>query len=297
MNSRRIIWLLAIGVLCLCACNPEAKWKTEDVEIYMSVKTVSAGFVECSFSTNKEAYYLIAVEEARDDYDPMLHQKQFMMLALDSANKDYITWRNALLKEGEFNVAPFASHALQYGSTDHFFTALIPETEYWVYAFVVNPNTLAPCGKLYLTRVKTTQESVVDVHFAYRVKGNWDYIYPMDSLNNIFVQFPYIATTRDSLELVAEDAYNPQLYFRLWMLNMFINPEQAKVLYGVKAVNNDGIDSHLKFQKGHTYYTGIGGFDGSFKQTTIYKFRWEGEDTEYYFIDTDSTNIANDTIW
>ncbi|MCR5050867.1 MAG: hypothetical protein K6A36_07275 [Paludibacteraceae bacterium] len=297
MSSKYIIGLLLLGIIGMCACNPEAKWKTDDVQIYMTLETVSAGFIECTFSTNKEAYYLIAVEEAKEDYNPLEHQKQFMMLALDSANKEYINWRNSLLKKSEFNIAPFASHALQYGFTDKFFTGLYPDTEYWVYAFVVNPNTLTPSGRLYMMNVKTTRESVVDVHFAYRVKGNWDYIYPMDSTGNIYSQFPYIATTRDSLELVAEGAVDPQFYFMTWMFGLFLYPENASVYYGVKAMNNDGIDSHLSFQNGHTYYTGIGGFDGSFKQTTIYKFKWHGEDTEYYFVDTDKANIAQDTIW
>ena len=284
------------------SCDPEARWETENVDITISVKTVSAGFVECSFTTTKEAYFLIAIEEVREDYNPLAHQKQFMMLALDSANREYINWRHDLLKEGEFNVAPFASHSLQYGSTDHFFTGLLPSVEYWIYAFVVDPSTFKPCGKLHLTRVQTTTESIMDVHFEYRVKGVWDYIYPMDSTGNVFGQFPYIATTRDSLELVEEAANNtlisdPTVFFELWMLKRFASPEKADIFYGVKAVENDGVGSHLFFEEGHTYYTGIGGFDGSFKQLAIYKFKWEGADTELYFHDTDSTNLAIKGGW
>ena len=142
----------------------------------MSIKTVSAGFIECDFSTNVEAYYLIACVEAVEGENPLDHAKQFMTLALDSANVEYLTWRNKLLKEGEFNIAPFASHSLQYGPVTHFFTGLLPESDYWVYAFVVNPQTLQPAGKLYFERVTTLDESIMDVHFEYRIKGRWDYI-------------------------------------------------------------------------------------------------------------------------
>ena len=278
----------------LMACNPEAPWETKKVEIRMNVETVSAGYVECSFSTNKEAYYLIAIEECREGYDPMENQKQFMTLALDKAQVDYIAWREELLEQGEFNIAPFSSHSLQYGTATHFFTGLFPGIDYWIYAFVVNPETMSPAGTLNLVRVTTTAESVVDIHFHYRVKGIWDYAYPLDAQGNINSRFPYIATTRDSIEL-AEDEYwdgDPVYYFRLWMLDQFADPEHANVFYGVKAMENDGSESHAIFENGHMYYTAIGGYDGNFKQLAIYKFTWQGAETDLYFRDTDSANLV-----
>ncbi len=286
----RIILLL---IFAAYGCRPEAKWTTEtDVQIKMDINIVSAGYVECTFSTNKDTYYLIAIEEARENYDPITHQKQFMMLALDSANVDYLAWRNNLYRKGEFNVASFASHSLQYGTTKHYFTGLYPDRDYWVYAFVVNPITLEPVGKLNLVLIHTTEESIVDIHFEYRVKGNWDYIYPVDSLGNILSNFPYIATTRDSLER-SEYGFSIPIVLINWMAECFINPQSADPHYGVTAMENDGDRSHLVFEEGHTYYTGICGFDGLFKQATIYKFVWNGEDTQYLFVDTDSANIIN----
>lgn len=297
--NRKILYLLFI-LMGFIACNPEARYTTEDVEIEMSIKTVSAGFVECSFSTNKDAYYLIAIEEVRPDYDPMAHQKQFMTLALDSANVEYLAWRNKLLRSGEFNIAPFASHSLQYGAVDHFFTGLWFDTEYWVYAFVVDPETMKPAGKLYLEKIKTEWESIVSLHFEYRVKGTWDYIYPIDSASgDIHAHFPYVATTRDSLEIERDMAdtttfysylSTPQDYFSLWLLQMSTHPEEARVLYGVSAINNDGLSSHLVFEEGHTYYTFIGGYDFSVRQNALFKFKWEGEKTNLYF--TEKDNIA-----
>ena len=59
---RTLLLCLSLGAMLLwfSSCNPEAPWATKDVIIQMKAKTVSAGFAEYSFSTNKEAYYLIA---------------------------------------------------------------------------------------------------------------------------------------------------------------------------------------------------------------------------------------------
>ena len=288
LKVKGIFWFLSVFIFqfSFSSCNPDAHWEASNVEIFMDIRTVSAGFIECQFSTNKDAYYLIAVEEVQEDYDPMAHQKQFMMLALDSANKEYIIWRNRLLREGEFNIAPFASHVLQYGTVEHFFTGLIPGQDYWVYAFVVNPEKLTPAGKLYITRVTTKMESIVDVHFDYRVNGYWDYVYPLDKNNDIYARFPYVATTRDSLEIAAQEV-SPEIYFSSWLLDLLTDNLKANLLYGVKAVNNDGINSHLKFEAGHTYFTAIAGYDGAWGDNVIYKFHWEGEQTSYYFTNED----------
>lgn len=291
----RTLCIVLLSIV-LFSCNPEANWVTEDVDINMNIQTVSAAFVQCSFSTTKDAYYLVAIEPAREDIDPMSVQKQFMTLALDSANTEYILWRNSLLKEGEFNIAPFASHALQYGETTRFFTGLWPDTDYWVYAFVVNPSTMQPAGKLHLQTIHTAVENNVNVRFDYRIKGDWDYIYPIDSTGKILTNFPYIATTRDSATIDKEDWLYAALYFQVWMLDMFLQPANADVYYGVKAICNDGIGSHTSFEEGKTYYTAIGGFDGSFKQLAVYKFTWT-QDCEFYFRDSDSTNLASTGMW
>lgn len=285
-------------ILSALGCNPEAKWETKDVEIFITVNTQSACFVECTFETNKDAYFLISITEARDDYNPMdpNNQKQFMTLAIDSANVDYLAWRNALLKDGEFNIAPFASHALQYGTTDHFFTGLKQNTDYWIYAFVVDPKTLAPCGRLFLTPIHTAPSSTVKVKFDYRVKGFWDYCYPLDSTGRINTHYPYAGLTHDSAELV-ESGISPQEVFENWLELKREFPYQEHAFFGVTAVENDGLDGHAAFMYGHTYYTAITGLDGDISSSVVYKFVWTGDDCEYYFTDTDSTNILKKGVW
>ena len=298
-RTRRIIfglmsYVLALGsVLIAPSCNTEANYETKDVEVRMAVTNVSSGFIECEYYTNKDAYYLIAICEPWEGYNPITNSKQFMQLALDSAYAEYLVWRNDLLRNKEFNVAPFASHSLQYGYTTRFFTGLTPYTDYWVYAFVVNPETMKPTGKLFLTTVKTAIGSTMSIFFEYRVKGRWDYTYPMDGYGNIRDIYPYVTTTRDSLD-IAKSGDSPALYFALWYADLLEYPEWANVLFGVKAVENDGWNSSVEFEKGHTYYTYISGFDGAFNHHVIYKFKWDGESTNYYFTEQDADPDSND---
>ena len=99
MKQINIVLCLLSIVLCL-GCNPEAKYEVENVNIDIRVKAVSAGFVECDFTTDKDAYYLIAIIPAQEGINPLDHQKQFMTLALDSAYVEYLDWRHDRLEEG-----------------------------------------------------------------------------------------------------------------------------------------------------------------------------------------------------
>lgn len=289
-----ILVLIPCSLLLTPSCNPDAYWTTQDVTIGITPLTVSAGYIECSFSTNKEAYYLVACVPAKEGYDPTLpeNQKPFMSLAIDSAEMEYINWRYSLLQSGEFNIAPFSSHALQYGNITKFFTNLTPGTDYWVYAFVVNPDTQKPSGKLYLQRLTTTESSIVDVHFEYRVKGVWDYIYPLNPDGKINNHFPYMAATVDSLALPVLDYISPEDYFSDLFLTQAELKDPHYIRYGVQVVKNDGWDSYVAFEEGHTYYTAIVSFDGFIGNNVIYKFTWTGDDYEAYFTDEDS--IASD---
>ena len=289
------VFVLSAIAVFFSSCDPEAKWETTEVEIGMKVTTVSAAFVRCEFTTNKEAYYLIACEPAKKDVNPMDYQKQFMTLALDSANVEYLSWRHERLMEGEFNIAPFSSHALQYGNVGHTFTLLEADTDYWIYAFVVNPTTMAPAGRLFLMEVHTAPVTTVDVTFEYRVKGYWDYIYPVDSYGAIVDYYPYVAATCDSA-FVAE-TYGQTPFEHLQQL--FDNISESKELlednirFGVNAIDNSYLGTgFVTFEEGQTYYTAIAGCDGEMGSLSVYRFIWTGENFEAYF--TDEDNIIAD---
>ena len=292
VKGERILLFLSIFIFqfSISSCNPEAPWVVDDVTIEMSAQNVSAGFIEYNFHPNKDAYYLISCMPANELVDPFNHSKQFMILALDSANTAYIQWRNGLLREGEFNIAPFASHCLQYGPITHFFTNLTPDTDYWVFAFVVNPETLKPVGKLFIETVRTTAESIMDVHFDYRVRGIWDYIYPLDPDDKINSKLPYLASTVDSLNLAAIwGGITPEDYFNDLFTTISVSPEES-IHYGVTVVKNDGSGTSIPFEVNHTYYTAIVSYDGFMGNNVIYKFTWTGDNYEAYF--TDEDNIA-----
>ncbi len=294
LNRRQFILFLLIPYTLFLApsCNTEAAFETKDVKVNMTIKNISSGFVECEFSTNKDAYYLIAIQDPWENFNPTTNQKQFMQLALDSAYAEYLIWRNDLLRKKEFNVAPFSSHSLQYGNTTRIFTGLMPDRDYWVYAFPVDPETMTPAGKLVLENVKTLFASTVEIRFEYRVRGMWDYVYPVDTLGRINSRYPYTFLTVDSAEIASSIAEygTPVHFFTEWAIDLFQYPELADIFYGVKATENDGIKSTSKFEEGHVYYTGINGLDGLFKHLAVYKFTWH-EDCVYYFHDTDSTNL------
>ena len=292
VKGERILLFLSIFIFqfSISSCNPEAPWVVDDVTIEMSAEIVSAGFIEYNFHPNKDAYYLISCMPANELVDPFNHSKQFMILALDSANTAYIQWRNGLLREGEFNIAPFASHCLQYGPITHFFTNLTPDTNYWVFAFVVNPETLKPVGKLFIETVKTTAESIMDVHFDYRVRGIWDYIYPLDPDDKINSKLPYLASTVDSLNLAEIwGGITPEDYFNDLFTTISVSPDES-IHYGVTVVKNDGSGTSIPFEVNHTYYTAIVSYDGFMGNNVIYRFHWTGDDYEAYF--TDENNIA-----
>lgn len=297
MRRCLFINIMFLAILLLAAsCNPSARWQTDDVEITSYANVVSAGFVEFVFSTNKDAYYFIDCKEAVAGVDPMAstNQKQFMMMALDSASLKYLEWRNQQLKRGEFNIAPFSSHVLQYGNVHHFFTGLRPDTEYWVYCFVVDPELNMPVGRLNLVTVKTMAKPTVRVHFDYRVNGYWDYIYPLNTKNQIESNYPYVATTRDSLDIV-ESGKTPKRYFSEWLEKQVTAPE--RLLYGVQALENEGLDGYLIFEEDHVYYTAIAGIDGAVTSPTIYKFHWRGEKTQCFFADGQAENLFVTDSW
>lgn len=297
MNNRKVKgYRLAVrgvlSVLCMLysvffvSCDPNAKWSADNVEVTVRIENASTGFAVCEFTTTQEAYYLIAIEEARPGYNPMEHQKSFMSAALDSAYAAYLDWRNELWRKDEFNVAPFSSHSLQYGNGYYTFTGLKPNSKYWIYAFIVNPSTMQPAGQLAIDSIETILYSDIHMQYEYRIKGSWDYIYPMDDYGYIDNVYPYVAVTCDSLD-VEKAGQTPVEYFKAWYANLDEHPEQADIIYGVKAVNHNGYSSREEFEEGHTYYTTIACFDGPYGQMLTYKFTWTGEDHEEYLREVD----------
>lgn len=295
-------WLLGITclwMLSLMGCQFEkAVAQIEDVTIDIQVKQISAGYINVEFAANKKAFYLTGIHQVREDVDD-IHKvaKQFMLLALDSAYVDYLFWRNQQLQDMVPFVADFASYSLQYGNTDHHFTLLQPSTTYWVYAFVVDPNSNKPVGRLFVKTITTTATSQVPMWFEYRVEGQWDYVYPKDTLGEINSYTPWVGETIDSITLREQGWETPGDYF-LSLFDEVYKGNYDRILYGIYAHENDGEGdgtSRTQFEMGKTYYTGMSALDAPLiypldKNTyDIYRFTWTGDSTKLYFTPADCT--------
>lgn len=280
---KRIIPIFQFVILLVAACSTEAVYKTRNVNLTMEIKQVSAGFCEARFRTDKDAYFYIAAEKVREGVDPFSIEKQFKTLSLDYAYKNYINWRYEHLLQGEPHIADFSSHSLQYVEQDYFFNGLEPDTEYWVYGFVVDPKTNSPCGNLVLEKIRTKVSSEIEVNFEYRINGTWDYVYPLNSAGQLNFFLPWVGETADSVHLKdVLKVSTPGDYF-IERFKALQESEDANIFYGMYAHNNDGFSggsSSTVFEEGHTYYTAMASFDGPliftgpYKNYSIYKFKW-----------------------
>ena len=302
MTSNKIKWLLGITclwMLSLMGCQFEkAVAQTENVTIDINVKQISAGYVNVEFTADKKAFYLTGIHQVREEVDDINKvAKQFMLLALDSAYVDYLFWRNQQLQDMVPFVADFASYALQYGNTDHHFTLLKPSTTYWVYAFVVDPNSNKPVGTLFVKTVTTTATSQVPMLFEYRVEGQWDYVYPKDINGEINSYTPWVGETIDSITLREQGWETPGDYF-LSLFDEVYNGNYDRILSGIYAHENNGLGdgtSRTDFEMGKTYYTGMSALDAPViypldkNVYDIYRFTWTGDSTKLYFTPADCT--------
>lgn len=288
-------------LLVFTACNPEVEAHTKDVVIHIDVNKVSAGYVNVDFSTNKKAFYLAGIHEVREDIDDVQDvAKHFMMMALDSAYVDYLYWRNKQLQQLTPFVADFASHSLKYGNTNQYFTLLQPNTEYWIYAFVVDAHSNKPYGTLYIETIKTLGKTQTPVLFEYRVEGRWDYVYPKDTLGNIDSHTPWVGETVDSLTIREQNWRVPGEYFFNRFKNVY-NSNYDRILYGIYAHENNGVGdgtSTTNFEVGKTYYTAMAALDAPLVFPlpsgiyNFYRFTWMGDSTELYFTPADCTGGA-----
>ena len=297
-NIRRLLPIVLCAVLA--ACNPNAVAYTEGVEITIDVEQVSAGFAQVRFSTNKEAFYLISIQPTREDIDPQKIAKTFMLLSLDSAYADYLYWRNKQLQQHKPFVADFPSHSLQYGNIKHFFTLLRPNTEYWVYAFVGDPITNKPAGKLFVETITTDSTSRIPVQFEYRIDGYWDYIYPKDSMGEIISTIPWVGETIDSVSIREGGWNSPGEYFFERFKHVY-HEDYERILYGIYAHENNGVSdgtSATYFKEGTTYYTAMAALDAPLKFPlprniyNIYRFTWISETTDTILVPQNSLPVG-----
>ena len=291
--------MLLISCL-LGACDPEVPAYTNNVDIAIDIQKVSAGYAHVTFSTSRKAFYLIGIQQAQEEVDPQKVAKHFMLMALDRAYVDYLYWRNQQLQQLTPFIADFASHSLQYGTVDQFFTFLDTDQDYWVYAFVVDHTSNKPAGRLFYQTIHTNDSSLIPIDFHYRVEGAWDYVYPMDSTGEIHSHIPWVGETIDSLTLRQQGWNSPGEYFFHRFTKQYEDSD-SPVNYGIAAKENNGEEDHassVKFEIGKTYYVGMATLDAPLVYPLpknvydIYRFTWQGDSTNLYFTSDQSTDGA-----
>ena len=213
-----------------------------------------------------------------DEYDPINKADQFMTLMVDSLYIDYLDWRYDYLKNQEDYVADFASHSLQYGDSEKYFQNLRPDTDYWIYAFVVDPGTKEPFDQLWLTTVHTGSEAAFRAWFDTRVQGSYFYMYPRDGENGeILETVPYTGGIVDALDLVEDipwpldiegklDKYSERAYDLAVDYGILSNITYT----GVKQIDYAG-----RFKTGHIYYIIIGELQGGIVNRAYYRFTYD----------------------
>ena len=282
---------LLLVLYSFVSCNPEVEASTKNVHIDIQVEQVSAGYAQVTFSTDKRAFYLAGIQPVREGIDPQKVAKQFMLLALDSAYVDYLYWRNQQLQQLTPFVADFASHSLQYGTTEHFYTFLDAGCKYWVFAFVVDHTSNKPAGHLFVETIQTNDSSTMPISFHYRVEGAWDYIYPMDSVGEVLSHIPWVGETVDSVSLRLAGWNTPAEYFFHRFVELY-NDKNSPSYFGIAARENNGSDeggTNIQFEIGKTYYTGMATLDAPIvyplpvSTFDIYRFTWMGDSTNLYF--------------
>lgn len=287
MKQFRYLFVILAAAM-LAACNSEAPYSlSPDTVVNIDVLQVSAGYAEVEFSTDRDAYYLASFEKVDPEVDPMKIQKQYMQLALDYAYMEYINWRYNLLSQGlpMHQIATFKDHSLGYGTLRGFAHFLDPNTDYWVYAFAVNPKENKPVSSLYIKKIHTEPFSKVECRFRYRIKDTWDYVYPVNPKGEIINDFPYAGAIMDSLTVRrrvqgwSEDKQNPGSFFADSLASLIADRvEDERIKTGVLARNNRaGYDGHdFEFEEGVTYYAAFAGVDGGLRpgQNSIYRFVW-----------------------
>lgn len=306
-----LFWFVVVLTLfSSCIENIIPDYHTKDIKLDVNVEQYSSGFIEVKVNASDFAYYYISCEPV-DSPDELEILKEWggedmivdievsiedgMGILGEQINRDkqeYKHWSDSLKNEGINHIADFHSFKIDYYAGDHYFYYLKPNTLYWVYAFVMDIKTNEPVGKLYLKTIRTRSQSLYsNVRFNYRVDGYWDYCYPINMENgSIIDNVPWVGETV-CLDDVDQSVFpNPGAYFD----NRFLQQDlSSRILRGIYAHCNNGIGDNTTstlFEKGKTYYTAFCIFDGERSKTAfdIYKFVWNGVDTQLFMTDEES---------
>lgn len=171
-----ILALLCAATAAISSCNTVSPYSTDPCKISISIAdgTPTASYVLANFVTEGDVNYYYANVATKEEFNKATNHERFMQLCLDWEYVEYVNWRYDLLVDNAEYVTDFASHSLYYGSDSRYFRDLNPSTEYFLYAFCVNPETNQPIGPLYYVPFTTGDLKQSDITFQAMFKERED---------------------------------------------------------------------------------------------------------------------------
>lgn len=261
----------------LVSCDPEAVYNLKNVKIDINVSRLSSGYAYVTYHTSKPAYFVIGIEKMSNQ-DIINHPSQYMTLVMDSVYIDYVQWRHSYLKDGEENIAGFSSHSLEYSSSMERFYPLDEDSDYWLYAFVVDPNTKQPVGNLVKQKLHTMKKVESEVHCNIRMDGSWLYTYPKGRSGLINDYCPYFWTTISDESLQESFHGSAREFLREFFKSVDQSYYKNVSSFGVDVYN----DAEIEYFKVNEDYHFIScTLDGEIGNMVHYKFTYNGIETMF----------------
>lgn len=143
----------------MAACNIEAPYITDAKGLeFEAVDVMGTQMTVHCTPEDDRSYYYFSIMTQREYKNLNMTDGHFMTVMLDSLYREYLDWRRDLLYNNEEYIMSFRNHSFHYGHASRFFTNLMPETDYIIYGFAINPEDIQlPIGKLYTQSVRTTK--------------------------------------------------------------------------------------------------------------------------------------------
>lgn len=269
------------ALILLGACTTKSKYHLYSAELDIELLDITPGYIYARFYSTEVTYYVTGCMKVNDQYDPVGKPRQFMTLMVDSLYQDYLRWRYDYLKDQEDYIADFASHSLQYGESEKYFQNLEPCTNYWIYAFVVDPDKKEPSTDvIWMETVTTDSLAIHRAYFDTRIQGTYFYMYPRSEENGpILEDVPYTGVVVDSASVA--DIYPPKTpdsfmaSLDRYLDMTYISAVELKTLpsityTGVKQVNYSG-----RWEHGKVYYILTGEIQGGIVNRAFFRFVYD----------------------
>lgn len=276
--------LSLVIAVAFSSCATEAVFETEKVKLEADILDISSGYIRVAANTSKDAYYVVgALPKDVMGFDPINKPKQFCTLILDSLYSDYLDWRFYYLKQGEEHIAPFSSHCLYYNKAEVYLEDLTKNTDYWLYAFVVDPVENKPVGDLVLKTFRTLDPKHKDMHFDAKIDGYFVMVYPHgENDENLENTAPFVSVMVDSMtvdEVIGRTLRPGDMTIVGEMLYQRYKemPWMYRVSHEIDKYSYED-DLWTPLVEGHKYYLLVAVIDGTLLNRTVFEFTWTGPD-------------------